>query len=287
MNIKIRIIQMKRLTLILLISIGFFPSIKSQTVDSIKVEQAGELIKVHYKILNSNEFQTFRITVYCSINGGLKSELKSLSGDYGNSVVGGRPNYMVLWDVLKDVDEVKSADFSVKAELLKDETPPISKKEKKERVNKHNLNIMASAQLPGPGFGIRAGYMGSFGFSFQYLSGKAVLIPNSGYTDRPNLKHINLDFTKRIINKESFQMHMILVGGVGQTVSKEIVDWDPFIYYDIKSVPEYGLGFAVGLTKLTFELTFSHLFYDLVNDETTMWALSKRNFLTLSFGLRF
>jgi hypothetical protein len=84
---------MKKLTIILLISIGFFSLIKSQTVDSIKVEQAGELIKIHYKILNSNQYQTFRVTVFCSINGGLESKLKSLSGDFGENVIGGRDEY--------------------------------------------------------------------------------------------------------------------------------------------------------------------------------------------------
>jgi hypothetical protein len=52
----------------------------------------------------------------------LQSVLNSLSGDYGDNVVGGRQEYMVLWDVLKDVDEVKSVDFSVRAELLNSKT---------------------------------------------------------------------------------------------------------------------------------------------------------------------
>jgi hypothetical protein len=98
---------MKKTALTLILLFGLFPIILSQTVDSIKIEQAGELIKVHYKILNSNQSQVFRVTVYCSINGGLPSVIKSLSGDFGENVVGGRTDYMVLWDVLKDVDEFK------------------------------------------------------------------------------------------------------------------------------------------------------------------------------------
>jgi hypothetical protein len=202
---------MKKLTFLILISIGFFPFVKSQTVDSIKVEQAGELIKVHYKILNSNEFQVFRVTVYCSINGGLKSELKSLSGDFGNSVVGGRPDYMVLWDVLKDVDEVKSVDFSVKAELLKDETPKLA------RISKRNplgggLYAMGVMEVPQTGFGARIGYMRGWGISFWFITGS---INRSEDTNGNTVQNLEIpdfaagfDLTKRLVNKESFKMHL-------------------------------------------------------------------------------
>jgi hypothetical protein len=276
---------MKRIIISLLLLFGLLPFIQSQTVDSIKVEQAGDLIKIHYKILNSNPNQVFRVTVLCSINGGLQSVIKSLSGDFGDNVVGGRSEYMVLWDVLKDVDEVKSVDFSVKAELIRDNTNLNLKEAKKDKVHKKNFNIMASAQLPGPGFGIRTGYMGNFGFSVQYIVGKAVLIPNSGYTSRPNLKHITLDLTKRIINKESFQMHMMIGMGVGQAIIKEV--YSGYTDYKIKYEPIGELGFACCLRKSTFALTYSHIFFALGEDTQTESALSKLNFLALSFGLRF
>jgi hypothetical protein len=79
---------MKKIVFTLFFLFGLITVITCQTVDSIKVEQAGELIKIHNKILNSTPDQFFKVTVLCSINGGLQSVLKSLSGDYGDNVVG-------------------------------------------------------------------------------------------------------------------------------------------------------------------------------------------------------
>lgn len=206
---------MKKLTLILLFSIGFISLVKSQIVDSIKVEQAGELIKIHYKILNSNQYQTFRVTVFCSINGGLESKLKSLSGDFGESVVGGRNEYMVLWDVLKDVEEVNSVDFSVRAELLKDETP---KTEKKRNVKGRGFYVLALGELPKPGYGGRIGYAGSWGLSFRFVKGKVGEPSELINLDIPDFVW-SWDLTKRIVNKKSFRMHMY--AGLGQSVYPE------------------------------------------------------------------
>jgi hypothetical protein len=197
---------MKKLTIILLISIGFFSLIKSQTVDSIKVEQAGELIKIHYKILNSNQYQTFRVTVFCSINGGLESKLKSLSGDFGENVIGGRDEYMVLWDVLKDVEEVNSVDFSVRAELLKDETPKISKNKKRNPLG-GGFYVLGIGEVPKPAFGGRIGYMGSLGFSMSYVVGKRGGSSELLNLDVPEFVW-SLDLTKRIVNQNNFKMHL-------------------------------------------------------------------------------
>jgi hypothetical protein len=276
---------MKKIIISLLLLFGFLPFIQSQTVDSIKVEQAGDLIKIHYKILNSKPEQVFRVTVLCSINGGLQSVIKSLSGDFGENVVGGRSDYMVLWDVLKDIDEVKSVDFSVKAELIRDNTPLNSKEAKKDKVHKKNFNIMASAQMPGPGFGIRAGYMGDIGFSAQYLIGEAALIPNSGYPDSPKLSYKSFDLTGRIINKESFQMHMVIGMVFGQTIMKDIGSGSPVYKNDNNAGADFGLAFC--LRKSLVMLIYSHSFQNSKNNSQNETSMIKPNFITLSFGLRF
>ncbi|MCX6334719.1 MAG: hypothetical protein NT092_10525 [Bacteroidia bacterium] len=205
---------MKKCIFISLIIFFFSLSLKCQTVDSIKVEQAGEFIKVHYKILNSNQYQTFRVTLFCSINNGLKSELKSLVGDFGENVIGGKPEYIVIWDVLKDVEEVTSADFSVRAELLQDNTP-----HKEKLKNEKNIDpIQAKWEkkrffiLPGGGegwgmhWGIRIGYMGSWGFSAKYMIGKQ---DDRDLPQPENYFHTSIDLTKRIISKNKFQAHLI------------------------------------------------------------------------------
>jgi len=161
------------------------------------------MIKIHYKMLNSNQYQTFRVTVFCSINGGLESKLKSLSGDYGENVVGGRTDYLVLWDVLKDVDEVKSVDFSVRAELLKDVSPELVNKSKNAWSDKKIYIIAAGGEGKGALWGPRLAYMGSWGVSAKYCW------ISSGDREPLNKSYSSIDVTKRLVNKGGFQLHLI------------------------------------------------------------------------------
>jgi hypothetical protein len=197
-----------------LILLGFSVFLTAQTVDSIKVEQAGDMIKLHYKILNSNPDQTFRVTVTCSINGGLESIPKSLSGDFGDNVAGGRSGYLVLWDVLKDVDEIKSVDFSVRAELVKDysandnpETKPLSER---------RFHVFFVGGGPGAKFGGKIGYIGSWGITAMYLRG---IEEFSGMGLSEQVFAMGLDLTKRIVNAKTFNMHLF----AGLNVSKLLV----------------------------------------------------------------
>lgn len=194
---------------------GFLHFTSGQTVDSIRVEQSGDLVKIYYKILGSNEYQTFRITVYCSINSGLKAELKSLSGDFGDKVTGGRDEYLVLWDVLKDVDEISSAEFSVKAELLIDETPKVSKKK---NMRSGGFYVLAEGELPQPGFGARIGYMGSWGISVMFIKGMASETHEIRNLDVPDFVAC-FDLAVRIVKKDNFNLH--LYGGVNTSVYPE------------------------------------------------------------------
>jgi hypothetical protein len=70
---------------------------------------------------------------------------------------------MVLCDVLKDVDEIKSVDFSVRAELLNRKTT--NRQTVKEKiVDKNNIYLLlATGGVPESMFGIRIGYFGSWG----------------------------------------------------------------------------------------------------------------------------
>jgi hypothetical protein len=197
---------MKKLCLILIVTLSLSHTTLCQTVDSLKVEQAGELVKIHYKILNSNQYQTFRVTVFCSINGGLESKLKSLSGDFGESVIGGRDEYMVLWDVLKDVEEVNSVDFSVRAELLKDETPKITRKNKRNPLGGGGY-VLGIGEVPKIGFGGRIGYMAGWGISFMHIRGNVGESSEVINLDVPE-SATSIDLTKRIVNKERFKMHL-------------------------------------------------------------------------------
>lgn len=198
---------MKKIFSFLAISFLFIAFIKAQTVDSIRIEQAGDLIKIHYKILNSTDKQIFRVTVTCSINGGLQSIPKSLSGDFGENVVGGRNEYMVLWDVLKDMDEVKSVDFAVKAELMKDYS--VEEISGGRSASKKRLHAFLAVGGPGPVFGAKIGYMESWGITaLCVVGGKMDGDDPFDATPAPSHFAASINLTKRIINAKKFKFHL-------------------------------------------------------------------------------
>lgn len=241
---------MKKIVFSLLLLFGLLPFILSQTVDSIKVEQAGDLIKVHYKILNSNQYQVFRVTVLCSINGGLQSVIKSLSGDFGDNVVGGRSDYMVLWDVLKDVDEVKSVDFSVKAELIKDNSTQVVNSKITHSKNTYLLISTEIAKIRNI-YGIRAGYLSKWGVSGSFLYGERPLSNNSSDGKFASFS-ISIDLTKRIVNMEKFQMH--LLAGVGTIKLIE-----PYPKTGVKSIGALDGGFIIGFKRISISFSMAAL----------------------------
>lgn len=203
---------MKRSLLSFLILFVLIPFISSQTVDSIKVEQAGDKILIHYQILQSNDLQVFRVTLSCFTSTGLKLEPKTLSGDFGDNITGGRPDYMIVWDVLKDMDELQSADFTVKAELVKGKATYI-KGLNLTGWDKKRFNIFLITTIPGPKFGIKAGFMGKWGFNVGLAYGGSennrkhdMSLPE----DLPNKFSFNIDLSKRIVNRNAYQSHFII-----------------------------------------------------------------------------
>lgn len=285
----VEIIKKNIMKKVLLLLFVFFCSVlflKSQTVDSVKIEQSGDLIKIHYKILNSNAFQVFRVTVFSSINGGLESKLKSLSGDFGENVVGGRTDYMVLWDVLKDVDEVKTAEFSVKAELIKDETP-VSEKQTKKKGEKKGVHVMLVMDSKALVFGPRLGYMRKWGITAGTLQGTYISpveiaanfngeifsvgselgVPFSIYT---------LGLTKRLADKDKFQLHCMAGVALGGRGGDRYVD----LYKDyVKKYTGINMGLIMDIGSLSISLEGTELFN--LNKTRTP------DFIALGIGMRF
>jgi hypothetical protein len=279
---------MKKCVFVSFVIFFFSFSLSAQTVDSIKVEQSGDVIKIHYKILNSTEYQIFRVKVLCSINGGLLSELKSLSGDFGDNVVGGRSDYMILWDVLKDMEELNSAEFVVRAELVKGNPTVASKVPKVKGPPAHKFHLMPSLQLPGPGYGLRFGYMGKAGFSMNYITTKSkkLLLPDSNYNDSTGAKRLDrlsIDFTARIINKETFQTHLLF----GSTIGPWICHYpDDISDRDVHLTGGIDAGLAFYLHRIAFSVTGSRYLTSL-SEEKDVIADTKRTFITFGFGVRF
>ncbi len=224
---------MKKIVSTLLLLFGLVTVIRCQTVDSLKVEQAGDFIKIRYKILNSTPDQVFRVKVLCSINGGLNTEIRSISGDVGDMVAGGKPEYWVVWDVLKDVDEIKSVEFIVRAELVKDNS--LSGKAGPNTLSKSRFHVLAVVGGPEPVFGVKIGYMGSWGISAMYLKGVGKLL----YVG-------SLDLTKRIVNIKKSKIHLF----AGITFSSKYQD------LTTKNYVSGEAGIIWSINKLVFSIGF-------------------------------
>jgi hypothetical protein len=235
---------MRKISLILIFITGLLQIAQCQTVDSIKTEQAGDLIKIHYKILNSNENQFFRITVFCSINGGLKSVPKSLSGDWGENVVGGKSEYMVLWDVLKDVDELKSAEFFVNAEMVKGSSRPVKVDTMPLLPRKFHALFVYGGANNGQKFGGMIGLMGNWGVSGKYLTGKEAGDELPG-VPQESLFTLSLDLTKRIVNARKFNMHLVM----GPSITKFKVSDGTYYYSNCIGL---DFGFVMSAKRLAF-----------------------------------
>lgn len=116
---------MKRLTLLLTLLVsGLILNAQTHTVENFNVEPEGEQLKITYRIGASTQTQLFKVTLSCSMDGSPRFEPKSVIGDVGNNVVGGKSIYTIMWDVFEDVDEVVNPNITVKVDLMNGDTPP-------------------------------------------------------------------------------------------------------------------------------------------------------------------
>jgi hypothetical protein len=278
---------MKHIVNLLVVTLFSFHFVSAQKVDNIRTEQSGDFIKIRYNILNSKPGEVYKVVVLCSINGGLKTELESISGDAGNQVPGGKPEYWVVWDVLKDVDELKSAEFIVRAELLKSTTTQdlaVNRNNETTDIwSKKRFNVLIALVGPGPKYGFRVGYMGKWGITTEFLSGKTE--KSDADYQAPNSAFYGAAVTKRIINQKNTQLHLLL--GVSRTTlvfldpnssSKPFVD-------EIVAGPE--LGFMMSVSKVSFSFAFSRFDPGQIEKGTDLIAVSPATYLDLGLGFRF
>lgn len=269
--------KVKKSAALLLMLFFCFCTTYSQKVDSIKTEQSGDYIKIRYKILDSKPGELYNIKVLCSINGGLNTELRSVSGDVGNMISGGKPEYWVIWDVLKDVDEVKSVDFIVRAELEKN-----SGKTRSAKI----FNLQPSVQVPGPTFGARMGLMGKFGVSVQFVRGPGILLSEPLYTDQPVFNRFSADFTSRLANENNIQLHLLTGFTVGNTIIMETYTTSGTAtqsHFKNAMTPGPEIGFALCTKRLIFTLSGTKLLTGLTEEGK---SISKNAYLVFSAGFR-
>jgi hypothetical protein len=272
----------------------------AQQVENVRTEQAGAFIKIHYQLAGSHAGQMYRVQVLCSINGGLNAELQSVSGDVGEYVAGGRPEYTVLWDVLKDVDELRSADFIVRAEVM---APPLvsSDRQKKPdpgwRVPK--FHMLYTMQFPGPHLGAQLGYAGKVGLMGTYRTGRgawerATELPLDAIPDdfEDDQSVFGTLFTVRLVNTKNFQAH--LLGGVSMgrfafyTVDNSAMK--VAITHENLLGPEFGI--MLGAKFMTVTAGISHFDPGHVEQNITLLGYELRCMYPLSYfswgiGFRF
>lgn len=211
----------------------------SQDVSNIITKQNENKIDITFEIENSKTDQLFYITIYCAIDGKEKIELKSVTGDVGDSICGGQDKYKITWDVLKDVDELNSAEFFIKIKMKNNKATvkPMQAIEEKKWV----LGVNTSTKLPiggrisymdnwGGYFGFRIGATRSFSnttkFHYPYLTKDDY--DNGIYDDRcinTNIINnydyydigisLNIGVMKRIINKNENDLFIYAGAGFG------------------------------------------------------------------------
>lgn len=269
---------MKKTAALLMILLSFSFAASSQKVDSIRTEQSGDFIKIRYKIADSRPGEIYSVKVLCSINGGLNTELRNVTGDVGDMVAGGKPEYWVVWDVLKDVEEVKSVDFIVRAELKQAVRPP--------REKGHVVNLAPAVQFPGPGFGARFGVFGKFGVSLQFISWKAVLTDPS-YTGDNKFKRFSLALASRLVSAGKSQVHLLTGFTVGNTLIKETyvnTGTSTQTHYKKAFTPGPELGFAVSSGRMIFTVMGTKLLTSLTEEGQPS---TKNTFVSASAGFKF
>jgi hypothetical protein len=261
--------------------------LKSQTVDSVKVVQAGDYIKITYKILNSNKNQIFKVNVQCSVNGGLMGDIKSYSGDAGDGIIGGKLEYMVLWDVFKEVDDISSVEFKVRAELIKGWSTKLRP------VNltgwdKKKVYVMLIYQNHGPKFGCRIGYFGNWGVAAEFATGKMAPV-REGFTVSsdllPSKTYFNIDLVKRVINQDGFQCHLFM--GVSETPNIFANNQD-LNDYQVIYLTGIHLGLSFAMQRVVFFLGGEGMpAFGKTEKGNNLMSITNDTYVDLGFGLRF
>jgi hypothetical protein len=134
---------MKRITTLLAaLTLSVFSF--AQTVENIRVDTQGDEIRITYRIGGSTEAQFYDVTLSCSMDGGARFEPKSVMGDVGPNIVGGKSIYTIMWDVFEDVEQVGNAEFFVKVDLIRDldevtSPVPVSAEQQRREVDPSSL----------------------------------------------------------------------------------------------------------------------------------------------------
>lgn len=220
---------------------------KGQTVDSIKIEQAGDFIKIGYKILNSTPSQLFRVKVLCSMNGGMNYEIRSITGDIGDNVRGGKQEYWVVWDVLEDVEELGSVEFVIRAEPMSEIRVAGKTRQKKEHGKVNFIAVLDLYMFEKSFFGARAGYFDKWGFTARYTAGSITDYNVQGSVGIPtkiSLFNSSIDLVYKVAGDERSGLYILGGPAYGKLEAMDKTHTDPsnykkYIGFDFGLIPHF------------------------------------------------
>lgn len=153
--------------LFIIVCLGMHQILFSQTVENIRVDQEGENIRITYRIGESSEDELYKVTLECSMDGKSNFEPKSVLGDVGNNIIGGKSYYTIIWEVFKDIDEVDEAEFFIRVDRMsgKKASSDISDAKQSDIGNPHEGNnlFMFRSNIPTSFLGLGYSYLGNWG----------------------------------------------------------------------------------------------------------------------------
>ncbi|HAN18109.1 MAG: hypothetical protein A2X13_04050 [Bacteroidetes bacterium GWC2_33_15] len=101
---------MKKLSFIfILIHVFVSNLLNAQQIENLRVKQLNDKINLVYDLVNEKTGQQFDIKLYCSTDAGANFSItaNTVTGDIGSGIYGGKDK-IIVWDVLKDVKNLKS-----------------------------------------------------------------------------------------------------------------------------------------------------------------------------------
>lgn len=208
--------------------ISFIPIwLTAQTVENIHTHQNGSKIDIHYNITNSDASQKFKVTIFCYVNNESTIELQSVTGDVGKDVSGGKASYTATWDVLKDVESLTSASFTVRIEVIEKEVVVQNvKAEIKPLTNALKL-VLNSSPIYTP-FGLRLAYGADWGGYFGFRIGVNGYSQYGNEVTDKSLYSFTIGATKNIVYTNNFSLHAYAGGGLAQ--------WGTYEYTETKTI---------------------------------------------------
>ncbi len=106
---------MKRIAFFILVFGSSMLQSYSQQIENLRIKSLNDKINLIYDITHEKAGQLFDVNIYCSNNGGtgFNIPLKSISGDFGKNIEGGKDK-IIIWDALADQKNLKGDNYVFK-----------------------------------------------------------------------------------------------------------------------------------------------------------------------------